>query len=62
MVWVKGNGAQSYAGATMSVLDSPATTSATTYKVQLRRSAGTGYTFWGGSDAKTSITVFEVKG
>jgi hypothetical protein len=49
-----------------SFLDSPATTSATTYKVQMRANAGTAYLSRGGNNTDTaavaSITVQEVVG
>jgi hypothetical protein len=59
---VRGNSGSVYAGATISVLDSPATTSATTYKVQFRSTSGTTNAFWGYENGKTSITVMEIKG
>jgi hypothetical protein len=60
-----GTGGGSYS---MTFLDSPATTSATTYKIQARVSASTGYVNRGANDTDSSafqraistITVFEV--
>ena len=47
-------------GLSMSYLDSPATTSATTYQVYFRQGAGTGQLLF--DTTKGSITVMEVKG
>ena len=62
---VRGNSGSTYAGATISVLDSPNTTSATTYQVYLYVSTGTSSTiYFNGldSNAQASITAFEIKG
>ena len=59
---VRGNSGSTYAGATISVLDSPATTSSITYKVQFRSTSGTTNAFWGYENGTTSITAMEIKG
>ena len=59
---VRGNSGSVYAGATISVLDSPSTTSAITYKVQFRSTSGSSNAFWGYENGKTSITAMEIKG
>ena len=47
----------------ISVLDSPSTTSSTTYKMQMKTSSGTVYVNWnGGSDYKSTITLMEIAG
>jgi hypothetical protein len=52
--------AASGGGSGISYLDSPATTSSTTYQVYFRVSSGTGHINY--SDSKGSITVMEIKG
>jgi hypothetical protein len=43
-----------------SYLDSPATTSSTTYKVQAKRTTGSGTVFWAVSSGGCSITLMEI--
>jgi len=58
----RGNSAASYPNVAMSYLDSPATTSATTYKLQFRSTSGTTNAFFNKDSCKGSITVMEIKG
>jgi len=62
MMVIRGNSGSVYAGATMSVLDSPNTTSSITYKVQFRSTSGSVNAFWNYDEGKSSITVMEIKG
>jgi len=57
-VWYSGSSGYHFGGLSMSYLDSPSTTSATTYKVQYRTASGTVYTSAG--NARDTLTVFEV--
>jgi hypothetical protein len=41
-------------------LDSPSTTSATTYKVQIRRTGSSGSVGWGDNSVDTTITCLEI--
>lgn len=62
------NGASDQRAVTINFLDSPATTSATTYKIQIRTSSGTGYLNRSGTDTDnttfsrtaSTITVMEI--
>ena len=58
----RGNSASSYPNVAMNYLDSPATTSATTYKLQFRSTSGTTNAFFNKDGCKGSITVMEIKG
>lgn len=62
MLVIRGNSGAVYAGATMSVLDSPNTTSSITYKVQFRSTNAGANAFWNYDEGKSSITVMEIKG
>jgi hypothetical protein len=57
-VWYSGSTGYHFGGYSMSYLDSPSTTSATTYKVQYRTASGIVYISAGGS--RDTLTVFEV--
>jgi len=46
----------------MSYLDSPATTSATTYTVYFNNSGGSGTSYFGGDGNQLCITAFEISG
>jgi hypothetical protein len=59
-IWFPGSSNFHFSGMSMSFLDSPATTSATTYKVQFRTNSGTVYI--SGGNATDSLTVFEIAG
>lgn len=59
-VWFNGSGSYHFSGMSMSFLDSPATTSATTYKVQFRTNSGIVYI--SGGNSTDSLTVFEIAG
>jgi hypothetical protein len=57
-IWINSSSSYNFGGMSMSILDSPATTSATTYKVQFRTTSSTVYI---SADASTdSITVMEI--
>ena len=58
----RGNSAASYPNVAMNYLDSPATTSATTYKLQFRSTSGTTNAFFNKDGCKGSITVMEIQG
>ena len=55
-----GNSANDDAVMTMMYVDSPSTTSATTYKTQFRRAAGTGAVYLGRISSEETITVMEI--
>jgi hypothetical protein len=57
-IWFNGSSSYHFSGMSMSFLDSPATTSATTYTVQFRTTSGIVYI--SGANATDSFTVFEV--
>ena len=57
-IWFAGSTNYHFGGFSMSFLDSPATTSSTTYTVQFRTSSGIVYL--SGADSTDSLTVFEV--
>jgi hypothetical protein len=59
-IWFANSTSYHFSGMSMSLLDSPATTSATTYKVQFRTNAGIAYI--SGGNATDSLTVFEIAG
>jgi hypothetical protein len=59
-IWFQASGSYHFGGFSMSILDSPATTSATTYTVQFRTDAGIGYI--SGANSTDSLTVFEIAG
>ena len=57
-IWYSGSSGYHFGGYSMSFLDSPATTSATTYKVQFRTNSGIVYI--SGGNSTDSFTVFEI--
>ena len=59
-LWFQGSGSYHFGGFSMSYLDSPATTSATTYKVQFRTDSGIVYV--SGGNSTDTITVVEIAG
>jgi hypothetical protein len=59
-IWFASATSYSFGGFSMSCLDSPATTSSLTYKVQFKTSSGTTYVSSGGST--DTITVMEIAG
>ena len=58
-IWFNGSGSYHFSGMSMSYLDSPATTSATTYTVQFR-SNGSNFVYIAGGNATDSFTVWEI--
>ena len=59
-IWFQGSGSYHFSGMSMSILDSPSTTSAITYKVQFRTPSGLVYI--SGANSTDSLTVFEIAG
>jgi hypothetical protein len=57
-IWFAGSSSYHFGGFSMSYLDSPATTSATTYSVQFRTNSGVVYI--SGANATDSLTVWEI--
>jgi len=57
-IWFNGSGNYHFAGMSMSYLDSPATTSATTYKVQFRNQAS--FVYISGGNSTDTLTAFEI--
>jgi hypothetical protein len=57
-LWFSTSNDYHFGGFSMSFLDSPATTSATTYKVQFRN--GASFVYISGGNSKDSLTVFEI--
>jgi hypothetical protein len=57
-IWFNGSSSYHFAGMSMSILDSPATTSATTYKVQFRTPSGIVYI--SGANSTDTLTVWEI--
>ena len=57
-IWFQGSGSYHFGGFSMSYLDSPATTSATTYTVQFRTNSGIVYISSG--NARDTFTVWEI--
>jgi hypothetical protein len=57
-IWFNGSSSYHFAGMSMSILDSPATTSSTTYKVQFRTPSGNVYI--SGANSTDSLTVMEI--
>jgi hypothetical protein len=57
-----GNSANNDGGFTMMYVDSPSTTSATTYKTQFCRASGTGAVYLGRISSEETITVMEIAG
>ena len=49
-------------GASANYLDSPATTSAITYKTQYQRGTGSGYVYMNDNNATSTITLLEISG
>ena len=59
-LWFSASGNYHFGGFSMSYLDSPATTSATTYTVQFRN--GASFVYISGGNSTDSFTVFEIAG
>ena len=57
-VWFNGSSGYHFGGFSMSFLDSPATTSATTYKVQFRNQAS--FVYISGGNSTDTLTAFEI--
>lgn len=57
-----GNSANNDGGFTMMYVDSPSTTSATTYKTQFCRASGTGSVYLGRISSEETITLMEIAG
>ena len=57
-LWFNGSSSYHFGGFSMSILDSPATTSATTYKVQFKTPSGNVYI--SGANSTDSLTVMEI--
>ena len=58
-LWFNGSSSYHFGGMSMSYLDSPATTSSTTYKVQYR-SDGTNYVYISGGNSTDTLTAWEI--
>lgn len=59
---VRGNSGSVYGGVSMSILDSPNTTSSITYKVRFKSTSGSVNAFFSYEGALNSITALEIKG
>jgi hypothetical protein len=57
-IWFNGSSSYHFGGMSMSILDSPATTSATTYKVQFK--TGSGIVYICGGNATDTLTAWEI--